>query len=41
MSLTTDDDEETLADEIENRVDEARTGDVADADDIEDAFLSP
>jgi hypothetical protein len=39
MSLTSED-EPSLADEIEDRVDEACTGDLADADEIEDAFLS-
>jgi len=41
MSLATDDEsEETLADELEERVDEARDGEVADADDVKEAFLS-
>lgn len=30
----------TLADELENRIDSALSGDVAPADSIEDAFLS-
>lgn len=40
MAQATDDIDGTLADELEDRVDEALNGDVADADDVEDAFLS-
>ncbi|WP_353635656.1 hypothetical protein ABSL23_17320 (plasmid) [Halobacterium sp. NMX12-1] len=32
--------EGTLADELEDRVDEARNGEVADAEDVKEAFLS-
>lgn len=36
----TNDEEDTLADELEERVDEALEGEVADAESVKDAFLS-
>lgn len=42
MSLTSDDEEEekTLADELTERVEKAREGEFADAEDVKDAFRS-
>lgn len=39
-SIGEDDEEETLADELTNRAEMAHEGEVADAEDVKDAFLS-
>ncbi|WP_440991597.1 hypothetical protein [Haloarchaeobius baliensis] len=39
-TATEEDDEKSLGEQIEDGVDDALNGDVADADDVKDAFLS-